>query len=175
VANKVIIGVVVLAVAVGALLYAPVGPSFGDAAEAVTEDETTYTHDSDDSFVVNEISYSVTGTDTAERVGSGVVSQDAEGVFLLVEVRLESVGGEVNTVSSSPITLVDAGGNEYEVSSAEAHVRDSLNAQQLQPGETITGVVIFDVPRNAGELRLKVESTDMASGGEVHYVELGGL
>lgn len=174
-ADKVIIGVVVLVVAVGALLYAPVGPSFNDAAEAVTEDGTTYTHERDDSFVMNEISYSVTGVDTAETVGSGVVSQDADGIFLLVEVNLENVGGEVNTVSSSPMTLVDGAGNEYEVSSAEAHVRDSLNTEQVQPGDTVSGVAIFDVPRNAGEIKLKIKDPNVVSGGDVHYVELGRL
>jgi len=45
------------------------------------------------------------------------------------------------------MTLVDEGGNVYEVSTVDSLIDNSLTTQQLQPGESATGLVPFDVPR----------------------------
>lgn len=174
-AQKLIIALVTLLIAVGGVLYAPIGPSFGDATEAVTGGEERYNHTLGDEFVINNMSYSTLDVETTQTVGSGVVSEETDGVFVLIEVRIENRGTEVRTASSSPMTLIDEAGTEYEVSAVDSVIDNSLTTQQLEPGESASGLVPFDLPQDAGELRLKVEDTDIISGNEVHYTEIGTL
>jgi len=88
---------VAILIALGGLIYSPAGLSFGDVTDAVSEDEKSYNHTLQEEFMMNNMSYSALGVETTQTAGSGVVSEDVDGVFLLIETRVKNRDREVRT------------------------------------------------------------------------------
>jgi len=110
-------------------------------------------HAINESFVVGsgsqQIGYQVYNSYMYETVGSRYTAVEADGEFVVVDIGTVAAGKESVMISSSQFTLVDEQGREYDVDS-DALIATQYNIvfEQLDPGVSKAGVLIFDVPED---------------------------
>lgn len=112
--------------------------------------------------------FTVTGVDCSKTsLGSAPLSTDATGVFCLVNVSVANIGDEAQTLDSTSQFGYDADGKKYSTDTEAAlYLEDAGQTifEQLNPGTSVDGVLVFDVP--AGTKLTKLELHDsMLSGG----------
>ena len=135
------------------------GSSSEDTAQAVGMNEAV----EDGKF-----EFTVTGVDCSKTsLGSAPVSTDAAGVFCLVNVSVANIGDEAQTLDSTSQYAYDAAGKKYSTDTEAAFYLEGAGEtlfEQLNPGTSVDGVLVFDVP--AGTTLTKLELHDsMLSGG----------
>lgn len=95
---------------------------------------------------------SVTNVSEEPTVGNSFTQKKAQGIFYIVTVKIENKGKRTETVDSSMLKVKDSEGREFERSiegqtakgMAEGNV--DLFLTQIQPGLSITGDIVFDLP-----------------------------
>jgi len=150
--------------------------SSATVATATAQPESDRNHSVGESFQVGSgakaLEYTVVGTQTTDNIG-GEYGSDASGTFLVVDLRIENVGDESVDLTSSVFRLVDNQGREYEVDSeAMIYLESSISFEQVNPGLSISGTVVFDVPPDQQGRQLRVDPAGIFSTAESHYVRL---
>lgn len=145
------------------------------ATPAPTESELV--HDVGESFTVGSgdkaIRYTVTDVSTREFVGSGVLAEEADGIFVVVRIEMENVGDETIDITSDIFRLTDDQNREYETDSdAILAIEDNVLFEQLDPGVTKEASLVFDVPPDQSGRRLEIRPAGIFSAAEDHFVEL---
>ena len=109
------------------------GADVGSLGEAITSGSF--------SVVVEGISDPVT------KIGSDMVGTDEQSEFLLVDVSVTNDSDEAAAVSNSSFKLL-SGEIEFEPSTSDALYLegDALVFDKINPGNTLTGQLVFDVP-----------------------------
>ena len=82
-------------------------------------------------------------------VGPDDFGQKAQGEFCLVDVSIKNVGTTAEVFADSSQQALDAAGNTYSVDSGAAvyaNEDSSTFLEQINPGNTVKGKLIFDVP-----------------------------
>ncbi|WP_207652685.1 DUF4352 domain-containing protein [Desulfosporosinus sp. FKA] len=111
----------------------------------------------------SNVKITVTGFQTAATVGTNEYSTaKAQGVFKIVKLTITNNQKDAITVDSNSFKLVDDQGREF-TDSTEAQTAlmtsDSSNQnfflKQINPGITVSGLVVFDVPKDAKGFKLK--------------------
>ncbi|GHG44567.1 hypothetical protein GCM10011331_03220 [Flavimobilis marinus] len=110
--------------------------------------------------------------DGGDRIGTADFGVRAQGAFLLVTVKVENVGDAPQYFFGDNQTLVDGEGREHSADSEAAiYLEDSASlAEEVNPGNTVTGTVVFDLPASAEPASLRLHDSAF-SGGVV--VQLG--
>ena len=112
--------------------------------------------------------FTVTQVETGvARVGNDVVGQDAQGQFVLLHLTVTNIGDEAQYFDGSSQKLHDSAGRSFSADSTAAIYLDQSNSllNQINPGNTVKGVVVFDVP--AGTTLTTAELHDSAFSGGV--------
>lgn len=113
--------------------------------------------------------FTVTGISTKTRVGNNIVGQDAQGEFLLVNVTVKNIGKESQIFSSSTQKLHDADDVTYSADPAAAiylgNTQSFLN--QINPGNSVKGILVFDIPKDAKPTTLELHDSPFSGGVEV--------
>jgi hypothetical protein len=135
------------------------GSSSGDSANAVGLNQAVRD---------GKFEFTVTGVDCSKNtLGTDPISTQAAGVFCLVNVGVSNIGDEAQMLDSTSQVAYDAAGKKYSTDTEAAfYLEDAGQAlfEQLNPGTSVNGVLIFDVP--AGTQLTKLELHDsMLSGG----------
>ena len=134
-------------------------------------------HTVGESFTVGSgaqsIEYMVASASVTDHVGTESFGEDADGIFVVVELRMTNVGNESLDLSTAPFRMVDSQGREFEVDTgALVYLEDAIVFEQLHPGLEKRGQIVFDVA--AGDTyRLRIDPAGMFSGAESHTVEIG--
>lgn len=106
-----------------------------------------------------------------ETVGSGALSNPAQGVYVPVTVTIVNTSNEAQFLGSDAVTVVDANGAEYSADSfANVYDQAAIPLGDVNPGITLTGPVYFDVPD--GTVPTAVTFTGGLFGGETVTVTL---
>jgi hypothetical protein len=139
--------------------------------------ESAPTHTQGESFVVGSgeqrVRYRVTGATTADQVGGSDFGAEASGEFVILSLQIENVGQESFDLSSRVFRLIDSQGREYETDNeAGVYLEDSIEYEQLNPGLTVEGRIVFDVPTEQQGRMLQIEPAGVFSGAEPHLVRL---
>jgi hypothetical protein len=81
----------------------------------------------------------------------------ADGKFILVTVAITNRQHDAITMTSSLFEIVDSAGNVYSASEKSIELARGLFLNEINPGITKTGEIVFDVPESLGleNLRLK--------------------
>lgn len=82
-------------------------------------------------------------------VGPDDFGQKAQGEFCLVDVSVKNVGTSAEVFVDSSQQAIDATGNQYSVDSGAgvyANQDSSTFLEQINPGNTVKGALVFDVP-----------------------------
>lgn len=153
---------VILAIVVLLVLLALLGGSPEEQTTTTTQTKTTTTTEQPaapvaakqyaigDRVEVGELAYTITGMRTAPLVGSNDFGARADGIFMIVDMKIENLGKESKTISSSMMKAIDSQGRTFDSDNeAWAYLENNLFLKQAQPGLPVTGQVVFDVP--AGE------------------------
>lgn len=149
-----------------------------------SEDENQ--HDVGELFEVGSgeksIRYTVQEGTLARAIGSSSFNVEADGLFLIVILRMENTGNESIDITSRHLRLVDSEGREFDASSEASSYfsqdsrfeAEGILFEQLQPGLEQTRAVAFDVPTEES-YALKIDPAGIFSGAEAHYVALGNV
>jgi len=142
-----------------------------------TPTPSSLTHSIGEAFTVGSggqsIEYTVSSAEESDAIGSGQFAEEADGVFIVVEMEMTNVADESVDISSNMYQLVDSESREYDTDSeAMARAEDSILFEQLDPGVTKRGVVIYDVPTDQTGRQLRVKPAGAFSGADEHFVEL---
>ena len=135
------------------------------------------THGMGETFTVgtgnHSLQYAVSEVETADTVGEGYGEEEANGEFVVVHLSIEHVGSEPATLRPDMFTLVDGEGREAEPKTEAYLAMDSsIQFEELNPGITVEGTVVFDVPTDQSERRLQIDPAGMFSTADAHTVEL---
>lgn len=128
----------------------PMGPTFKPTFQEVEDDPDPQPviYSIGDRVVAGDIAYTVTNVRTVGAVGNYGMGEKADGVFLMVELVVENLGDETETMSSSYVKAIDSQGRSFEYGNdAWVYLEDSLLLKQIQPGLPTKGETIFDVPK----------------------------
>lgn len=181
--------VVVLGVVVGALgggdetapdagtaAPATVAPSPDGAADAAAEEpaeapaeEAPAPQDAGIGTPVRDGKFEFTVTSVepgVAHVGDDMFGKDAQGQFVLVHVTVTNIGDEAQYFDGSSQKLVDAQGRTHSADgSAAIYLGDAQSfVNQINPGNSVQGTVVFDVPADAAPASLELHDS-MFSGG----------
>lgn len=94
-----------------------------------------------------------------ESVGDTYLSTEAQGVYLPIEVKLTNEGSEAQAFMASEITVFDSEAREFEYSTdAMLYGGDAAISwyDEVNPGNTIQGLIYFDMPDGTSVERLEV-------------------
>ena len=117
--------------------------------------------------VSSDVSIAVTSFTSKESIGDNQFSTaKAQGVFKLVGVSFTNNQKDAITITAASFKLIDDKDREFSSSSeasmalaSSSNKTETFMLKQLNPGMTIEGVIVFDVPKDAKGFKLK------ASGG----------
>ncbi len=144
-----------------------------DHHETETHDSTPQYYTIGQPVVVGDLSYTVNNVYSASTVGDSYFTEQAQGIFIIVEMTIENTGPEVIDFNSIYLTIYDGPGQAYESDAgATLFIEDGILSGQLGPGLFAEGSVVFDV--TPGE-ELYLEVTEGFGGDEVEWIELGGV
>lgn len=124
-----------------------------------------------------DLAFTVNGVKEYQSLGNSFTSKDAQGVFKVVSLKIENVGKETKTIDSSMIKLMDSEGRTF-VRSIDGQTAKGLSQgqvdlflQQVQPGLSVNGEIVFDVPETAEGLVIELRGGLFATPAEVKLAE----
>jgi hypothetical protein len=111
-------------------------------------------------FVVKQVKCGVS------KVG-GDLGETAQGQFCLVTVNVKNIGKEAQMFSDGNQKAFAANGTEYSADTAAA-IYANKNAEtflnEINPGNQVTGVLVFDIPKNVKLTKLELHDSAFSGG-----------
>ena len=118
-----------------------------------------------EAVTANDLSFTVTDISKAKSLGSSYTKKDAQGTFNVVTIIVKNIGKETATIDSSMMKITDSQGRTFDRSiegqtaKGLAQGKVDLFLQQVQPGLSVTGDIVFDLPDDATDLKLIVKGS----------------
>jgi len=102
-------------------------------------------------------------------VGSDAFGQKAQGQFVLMHVTIKNIGDKAQYFDGSSQKAFDAQGREFSSDTGAAiYLADSNSfLNEINPGNTVTGTVVFDMPLDAAIAKLELHDSPFSGGVEV--------
>ena len=123
---------------------------------------------------VGDVSWTVTNAQQATELTSPL-GESKQGNFVIVDFDFTNNAGEAVTLDSASLALLDGEGRTSEVDTDNSMYVDperDVFLQQVNPGVTRQGQVIFSVAPDASDFTLELGDTNMIEDNN-GYVELG--
>lgn len=98
-----------------------------------------------------------------------LLRKDAQGQFCVMDVTVKNIGDKAQTFFSSNQKVKDAQGKEYS-NDEMAEIAVNVNnvwLNEINPGNTMTGKVVFDVPKDADIVTAELHDSAFSNGVEV--------
>ncbi|MGW1060612.1 DUF4352 domain-containing protein [Micromonospora rubida] len=104
------------------------------------------------------------------KVGSDLLGEQAQGQFCLVTVNIKNIGKEAQMFDGSSQKAYAADGTQYSSDSAAA-LYANKNAEtflnEINPGNQVSGVVVFDVPKKVKLTKLELHDSPFSGGVDI--------
>jgi len=112
-----------------------------------------------DRVVVENFAYTFRDVTEKIYVGSNYFKEYPNGIFLVFDVEVENIGNKADYINNE-IYIIDNQNREFEQDDgAWAYLEDNLIFEELNPGLTKKGQIIFDVPKDIdGKIGIKKSS-----------------
>lgn len=144
----------------------PTSDSSADPAESPAQDKPAGTkvgqpaRDGKFEFTVTKVKCGVS------RVGTQYLGEKAQGQFCLVTVKVKNIAKEAQTFSSGSQLAFGADGAEFEADSAAGIYIENNDTlfNNINPGNSVTGVLVFDIPKNAQLAKLELHDSPFSGG-----------
>lgn len=103
------------------------------------------------------------------RVGSSDFGKKAQGQFILVSVTVKNIGNEAQSLLGDYQYLFDKQGNRFSADTEAAiYVENSQTLyEEINPGNSLKGTIIFDVPKNVAPAKLELHDSPFSDGVDV--------
>lgn len=101
------------------------------------------------------------------QVGNELLNRKAQGQYCLVTVKVKNVGNEARTLAASNQHAYNAAGQKYDAdSTASIYLDDAGRAlyEDINPGNSVDGTLVFDVPRDVKLVRLELHDSPLSGG-----------
>jgi hypothetical protein len=111
--------------------------------------------------------FTVTSVETGvATVGDEYLNQQAQGQYVLVHMTVTNIGGEAQMFDGSSQKLTDTAGREHSADTSAAIYLGDANSflTDINPGNSVEGTVVFDVPADALPATIELHDS-MFSGG----------
>lgn len=98
------------------------------------------------------------------------LQKTAQGQFCLLNVTVKNVGDQAQTFDSSNVSLYDASGAKFSAdatASNYANPDSSTFLNQINPGNSVTAVVVFDVPKDKTPVTAELHDSVFSTGVKV--------
>lgn len=104
-----------------------------------------------------------------QEIGDEFLSQEAQGQFVLVHLTVENIGNESQYFDGNNVTAYDAKNREFTADTEAAIYLDDSNSflNEINPGNSVEGVVVFDVPADVTLSGLELHDSVFSGGVEV--------
>ncbi|SCG70284.1 DUF4352 domain-containing protein [Micromonospora halophytica] len=104
------------------------------------------------------------------KVGTDLLGAKAQGQFCLVTVNVKNIGKESQMFDGSSQKAYAADGTEYSADGGAA-LYANKNAEtflnEINPGNQVTGVVVFDIPKKVTLIKLELHDSPFSGGVDV--------
>lgn len=104
-------------------------------------------------------------------VGSEYSTKTAQGQYCLLNISANNIGNESQTLDSSNQFLYNSKGQKYSADSEasyDANTSGSTFLQQINPGNSVTGLVVFDLPKGVSPISAELHDSAFSSGVKVN-------
>lgn len=104
-------------------------------------------------------------------VGDQYLQKTAQGQFCLLNMTVKNIGSESQTFSDSGQLLFDANGNKYSADSGAsfyANPSGSTFLNTINPGNVVTGSIVFDVPKGVTPTQAELHDSSFSGGVKVN-------
>jgi hypothetical protein len=104
------------------------------------------------------------------QVGEEPLTKPAQGQFCLVTVKVKNIGDKPQTLSDSDQKGFGADGKEYQTDTAAgiyANPNSDVFLTQINPGNEVTGVLVFDIPKDGKLAKLELHDSPFSGGATV--------
>jgi Domain of unknown function (DUF4352) len=112
-------------------------------------------------FVVTSVTY-------AKSVGDQYVGKTAQGRFALLHLKVTNIGNQSQLLSDSAQYVYDSSGRKYSAdTSAGIYANSSQNSvflNEINPGNTVRGVIAFDMPQGVKAVRAELHDSPFSGG-----------
>jgi hypothetical protein len=149
----------------------------GVVAAAVTWGDDVYrrfTHDRGDTVAIGEpgrdgaFEFTVSRIDCGvAQIGDSFINQTAVGQFCLAELTVRNVGKQPAVFADAQQRAYGPDGDRYATDSAAgilANAEQQLFQNQINPGNRVTGVVVYDIPRDSHIAELELHESEHTAG-----------
>ncbi|KXK60345.1 hypothetical protein AWW66_19420 [Micromonospora rosaria] len=165
----------VVALSVTALVALGCGSAATDTADGATGDDTgAKTAEAKKVAAIGDpardgkFEFTVKSTKCGvDKVGSDLLGATAQGQYCLVNLTVKNIGKEAQLLDGSSQKAYDAKGTEYS-SDSEAGLYANKKAEtflnEINPGNQVTGVIVFDVPKKVKLTELKLHDSFLSNG-----------
>ena len=103
-------------------------------------------------------------------VGSDYSTKTAQGQYCLLDVSVKNIGNEAQSLSSSNQFLYNAQNQKYsadDVATYTAAPSGSTWYDNINPGNSVEGVVVFDIPKDQTPVTAELHDSAFSSGVKV--------
>ena len=139
------------------------------------EEQATSTVSIGEPATVGDASWVVTSAEPRTRLNSQFLDPK-QGNFVVVDFRFTNNGSESKTLHQNALKLLDGDGREFDPDTDTfGYIPNERNIflEQVNPGVTEEGEVIFSVAPGASDFRLEISDTNLFSTTGQAYVDLG--
>jgi flagellar motor protein MotB len=143
-------------------------------SEPSKEEQSTSTVSIGEPATVADASWMVTSAEPRSRLNSQFL-EPKQGNFVVVDFRFTNNGSESKTLHQNALKLLDRDGREFDPDTDTfGYIPNERNIflEQVNPGVTEDGEVIFSVAPGASGFRLEISGTNLFETGKA-YVDLG--
>jgi len=132
-----------------------------------TSDKSIYSMN--ENVPVDYLNYQVEKVETFTKMGSTVYNKETNGKFIKVYLEITNNAKETREIFTPRFKIMDSKGRQYErVYDDMLYISDYLEfGKQLQPSLTAYGAIVFELPKDAEDLRLIITGDWLSYSGEV--------
>ena len=100
------------------------------------------------------------------KVGNAVLGKTAQGQFVLVYVTVKNIGDVAQHFDGSNQKLFDAQGRQFSADVEAAIYVDEQRSflDQVNPGNSVDGIVVFDVPKDIRPTKIELHDSAFSGG-----------
>lgn len=97
-------------------------------------------------------------------VGEGFTEEEAQGQFVLIHLTVTNIGDQPQTLFDSNQVLFDEQGRQHSTSSSSIWLDEGLWLDEINPGNSMNGVLLYDIPADALPSSLELHDSAFSDG-----------
>jgi len=110
--------------------------------------------------------FTVTAVDPGKStIGTGSISKTAQGQFVLVHVTVRNIGNQQQFFDQSSQKMIDQQGRQLSPdTTAGVYVDPNNFLAQINPGNSVEGLLVYDIPKDAVPTKLQLHDSPFSGG-----------